>query len=755
MIDSTVPLHLRGDFEVSIGSDPGCDAVLPGLAPVHAKFKRTGDRLFIKTLLADGSTSINRDSIKPNRWIEVTRYDEVVIGGTLLSISPKFFLGRDRVGLDTTPLTYVLPGAAKRTLCDGVYLRAKPGTFTAILGPAGCGKTLFLSLLNGYLAPNTGQVIIADNFDPRRDHRILRDFIGYVPQDDILIPELTVRQSLNYRLGLKFPDMSEFSKDRLIKDTCRLLGLDGKRTAKFLDTMIGAPDSRRRGLSGGERKRANLAHELITKPLILILDEPTSGLSSADADQIVQLLKGLAREELLTVIATVHQPSARAFGLFDDLLVMSFGGRPAYYGPAGQAVRFFEQAASSSCGTLNPAEFILETVVESPVSPHLDTSFRKSRPAPPDVPAPLSGPGEHVPPPGRRQPPKGEGMYNWLHQWLILTRRNLAVLLTDKTYLALNLLQAPLIALLILGAFHGAAQDTEKSDVFARTIYEFGLLKAPYEKQDLQVPVDRLIAQAATEARNEKNRVGPIGAQRRGAVYFILVAASIWFGTLGACREIVGEQHILKREIRTCVNLMPYLGSKALVQVLLTGVQTGLLVLIVNQAHLQLGAIYAAKLWFILWLVAIASASLGLLVSCLAPTYRVALTAVPILMIPQLLFGGMMRPPVEIAPGYYWPKAVSAITIQYWGFQSVLEVVSPVEKVMLKEILREGNWDRVQFEGRGGGELNIVVFNQSDLAGAFFPTDRSTRPLQPFLPLVLVIGACLALGYVVLRLKFL
>jgi hypothetical protein len=218
MEDSKIQLQLTGDFEVIIGSNANSHVKLPGTEPIQAKLRRTGDRLYFKSI-GSGSTasSINGSVVKPDRWVEVTRYDELVIAGTILSISPKFFLGRDRVGIDTSPLRYQLPGRSSRILVDGPYLRSKPGTFTAIVGPAGCGKTLFLSLLNGYLPPTEGQISIADNFDPYRDHGILRDFIGYVPQDDILIPELTVRQSLAYRLGLKFPDMTSSTRNRLIE----------------------------------------------------------------------------------------------------------------------------------------------------------------------------------------------------------------------------------------------------------------------------------------------------------------------------------------------------------------------------------------------------------------------------------------------------------------------------------------------------------------------------------------------------------
>ena len=348
---------------------------------------------------------------------------------------------------------------------------------------------------------------------------------------------------------------------------------------------------------------------------------------------------------------------------------------------------------------------------------------------------------------------RGHGLSDWLHQWPVLTRRNLAVWFADTANLALNVLQAPLIAVLILCAFQGVALDTLRSDQFARTIYEFERRIEPYRQSRNSARVDNLIQEAAKTAESDQIHTGPAAAQRRGAIYFALVAAGIWFGTLGACREIVAEKHILKREVRTCMNLGPYLGSKALMQILLTGVQTALLVLVVDLFLLKLDTPHAARLWGVIWLVAVASASLGLLVSCLAPTHRVALTAVPLLMLPQLLFGGMMRPPAELALGSTWTQAASTVTIQYWGFRSALETVSPVEKIILKERLRAGSWEQLPYEKFG--EFNIVSFDEIRLAEAFFPDRKSTQGVRPDIPLMLAIALFLFAGYFVLRHRYL
>jgi ABC-type multidrug transport system ATPase subunit len=752
MTNSRIQLHLAGDFEITIGNDPDSHVLLPGPEPVRATLKRAGDRLFFKVLAANDSTSLNHRALKSNRWTEVTRYDELVIAGTVLSLSPKFFLGRDRVGLDTTPLRYVLPGRAHRMLLNGPYLRARPGSFTAIIGPAGCGKTLLLNLLNGYLVPTAGVVSIAENFNPHRDYRLLKNFIGYVPQDDILIPELTVRQSLKYRLGLKFSDMSHATKDRLIYETCRQLGMDGDRTERFLDTAIGSADSRSRGLSGGERKRANIAHELITRPLILILDEPTSGLSSSDADQIGRLLVRLAKEDQLAVIASVHQPNASSFEQFDYLMALGYGGELVYYGAAERAVEFFEKSTSIRCAAENPAEYILDRVASPKEGARLHQMFEKARETLPYVPAPLCE--RDVAATETSSPTRAgkNSVRGWLRQWIILTQRNLAVLRTDKASLALALLQAPIIAALIFFAFQGFAEDTRDSDAFARTIFLFGLAKEPVEKSHGTVYADSLLRDAAKKSKDQGNHIGPTAAHRRGAIYFILVAASLWFGLLGGCREIVGEQHILKREVRTCVNLMPYLGSKTLVHILLTGLQTALLLIVLRLFPVGLEPIPMPRLWIVLWLVAIAAACLGFLISSVAPTYRAALTLVPVLMIPQLLFGGILRPTAEIEPSRFLPKGMATITLQYWGFRSALEVVSGSEKIVLQQKIQHE--ELLSDPPSRYQELNVLQFRESTLAHIYFYPPAAHPVAIPVLVLVGVGVLCLLLSYLVLRLKF-
>ena len=389
MGSSNIELRLQGDFEISIGSAEKNDVQLDGLEDRQAILRRKGGRLFLKSLVSsDGAWMTDGNPLRQGSWQEVTRYDEILLSEVFLQLSPKFFLGTDRVGVDTTRLYLKLSSQKDVWLCNGAYLRATLGSLTGIMGPAGCGKTVLLNLLAGYLKADDGLVTIGGTFDPNRDLRMLRDFVGYVPQGDVLFSDLTVQQSLDYRLQLKFPDMEKSVRNRLIQDTCTQLGFEGERASKFLHTLIGSSNGARRGLSGGERKRANIAHELIARPVLLFLDEPTTGLSSSDADRIVNLLRRISSDEVTTVAATIHQPSRFAFTHFDQILALTYGGRIAYYGPTEGIVDYFEMVTGSRCESANPAEYVMDVVSDPGAAQELAKSFNEEPPARTSLPLP-------------------------------------------------------------------------------------------------------------------------------------------------------------------------------------------------------------------------------------------------------------------------------------------------------------------------------------------------------------------------------
>ncbi len=384
--DKYKSVGLNGDFEILIGSSKTCTICLtekevPEIAKKHAVLKRIRDRLFIKDFASKSGTFIDNHRLPKNSWEEIIQqgFKEIKLGNTPIGIDAQLFRGRPRIGIKTTALHYDISG---KIVCNGAYIQAQPGSMTAIMGPAGCGKSILLDLINGYRTPNSGKVFaIRDNIpiNVHHDYSLVREWLGYLPQDDVMIPELTVYQSLNYCLRLQFTCLNQQIREYIIRQTCQNLGFDQVRLEKFLHTVIGSAESGIRGLSGGERKRANLAHELIAMPLVLLLDEPTSGLSSVDADKIVRLLQKLTQLDDLTTIATIHQPSRDTFERFDNLLLMNYDGTVIYYGSTAQAVPYFEFVTETTNTDRNPAEYLLEILDKSDYNNKLINGIAKEQ----------------------------------------------------------------------------------------------------------------------------------------------------------------------------------------------------------------------------------------------------------------------------------------------------------------------------------------------------------------------------------------
>ena len=238
----------------------------------------------------------------------------------------------------------------ERTILNGVTGIAYPGEILAILGPSGSGKSTLLNALAGRLHGHglTGTILANSS---KLTKPVLRR-TGFVTQDDVLYPHLTVRETLVFCSMLRLPrSLPRAAKVAAAESAIAELGL-----RKCEDTIIG--NSFIRGVSGGERKRVSIAHEMLVDPSLLILDEPTSGLDSTAAYRLVAVLGSLAKKGK-TVVTSVHQPSSRVYQMFDAVLVLT-EGHGLYFGKGSEAMSYFEAVGFIPSFPMNPADFLLD-----------------------------------------------------------------------------------------------------------------------------------------------------------------------------------------------------------------------------------------------------------------------------------------------------------------------------------------------------------------------------------------------------------
>lgn len=240
------------------------------------------------------------------------------------------------------------------------------GRTCAIMGPSGAGKTTFVTLLTGKVARTSGVVKLNGKVDELSNYSKL---IGYVPQEDIMIRELTVRDILMHSARTRLPKSMEYrAVKEKVNEIISFLGM-----AHVANSIIGNEEER--GVSGGQRKRVNIGMELCAEPSVLFLDEPTSGLDSSTSFEVCQNLRQIAIQQSLTIAAVIHSPSPATFRQFDDLLLLGKGGRIVYFGPREGALGYFNCIGFTCPPEESPSDYFMD-VASGVVPSEYDAAFK-------------------------------------------------------------------------------------------------------------------------------------------------------------------------------------------------------------------------------------------------------------------------------------------------------------------------------------------------------------------------------------------
>ena len=351
------------------------------------------DERSINGTFVNGSR-VDRALLGDGDVVTIGNVDLVFQGGTLVRRTETEADTRTG-GLEVHGVTWTIEG--NKTLLHNISISARPGTLTAVIGPSGAGKSTFAKLVAGYTQPTTGTVAF-EGHNIHAEYASLRSRIGMVPQDDVVHGQLTVNQALMYAAELRLPpDTTKADRAQVVAQV-----LEELEMTRHADTRVDK-------LSGGQRKRASVALELLTGPSLLILDEPTSGLDPALDRQVMTMLRDLADAGRVVLVVT-H--SLTYLDVCDQVLLLAPGGKTAFFGPPSEI--------GASMGTTNWAD-IFSTVASDP-----DAANRRF----------LDQHGPPPPPPPAEQPkdlgsPTRTSLWR---QFSTIARRQVRLIVSDRGY---------------------------------------------------------------------------------------------------------------------------------------------------------------------------------------------------------------------------------------------------------------------------------------------------------------------------------
>lgn len=511
------------------------------------------------------------------------------------------------------------------------------GKLVGIMGASGAGKSTLLNVLNGNYTPSEGYVTI-NGIDIHHEKEKIEGVIGFVSQDDLLIEELTVFQNLYYNAKLCFGNFSKFQIIRVTVEMLKSLGLYEIRGMK-----VGSPLNKK--ISGGQRKRLNIALELIREPSVLFLDEPTSGLSSRDSENIMDLLKELALKGKL-IYVVIHQPSSDIFKMFDRLLILDTGGYLIYSGDPVDSIIYFKTRSHQAnwnesechiCGNVNPEQVF--NIVEANVLDEYGnlTSHRKRKPRDWEqyykkyLTSSENNRSEYKKDNSRTIPDILFKIPNQFKQFKVFVTRDVLSKLSNKQYLIINFFEAPVLAFFLsyLIKYFNINAEITNGYVFS-------------ENDNLPVYI------------------------------FMSVIVAIFVGLTVSAEEIIKDRLILKREEFLNLSWNSYLASKVVILLVISAIQAILFILVGNSV-LEIKGMYW-QYWLVLFSAWTVSILFGLNISNSFKTAVTVYILIPFLVIPNIILSGVMVKFEKLNPHITSPGSIpfyGEIIPARWAYEAL------------------------------------------------------------------------------------
>lgn len=479
-------------------------------------------------------------------------------------------------------------------------LNEESGRLIGIMGGSGVGKSTLLNVLNGNLEPAEGRILI-NGIDLYREKESLQGVIGFIPQDDLLLEDLSVRQNLLFNARLCLDQHSEKEIDRIVDQVLHDLDL-----FEIRDLKVGKPLNKI--ISGGQRKRVNIGLELIREPAVLFVDEPTSGLSSVDSEMVMNLLHEQAFKGRLVFI-NIHQPSSNLYKMFDKIIFMDKGGYQIYYGNPSEAVVYFKTKSRHAnagedqcpkCGNVD-ADQVLQ-IIEAKIVNEYGKPSRNRKVSPAEWYRQFKeyrGKEKQKVPKKEELPANSFNIPGRLKQIRIFFTRDILSKITNQQYVLITLLEAPILAM-IMGIFTKYFSGTPGH------------------------PADYLF-------RNNENLP---------AFLLMSVVVFLFLGLTISSEEIIKDRKIMQRESFLNLSRGSYLHSKILIMFSISAFQALAYVLAGNLIFEIKGMMF--PYWVILFSTSCFANLLGLNISAGLNSVITIYILVPFLLIPQILFSGVL-----------------------------------------------------------------------------------------------------------------